>query len=173
MHDTDLWRCVRCEDPRDLGSLGNALLCPSCRSVQTSDNFQTREPPEFQQLILSSLEERKLVSWLISINLIPHTKIQHTKSLTLRGCMLPSSPADDTWLCEKCGKGKPAAQVPWPHQQKDKEKDLDKDKDNNIWLCEKCSKRKPADQVISDICQKSKCYKSKLERGNSNQSYQQ
>jgi len=51
-------RCVRCEDPRDLGSLGNALLCPSCR-----------------------------------------------------GCMLPSSPADDTWLCEKCGKGKPAAQV--------------------------------------------------------------
>merc|ERR1719370_624779 len=51
-------RCVRCDDPRDLGSLGNALLCPSCR-----------------------------------------------------GCMLPSSPGDDTWLCEKCGKGKPAEQV--------------------------------------------------------------
>jgi len=53
-------RCVRCEDPRDLGSLGNALLCP-----------------------------------------VP----------SCRGCMLPSSPKDETWTCEKCGKGKPAAQV--------------------------------------------------------------
>ena len=32
-HYTDLWRCVRCDDPRDLISLGNSLLlCPSCRS---------------------------------------------------------------------------------------------------------------------------------------------
>ena len=33
--DTDdtVYRCVRCQDPRDLGSLGNALLCPACRSL--------------------------------------------------------------------------------------------------------------------------------------------
>ena len=33
--DTDdtVYRCVRCQDPRDLGSLGNALLCPACRQV--------------------------------------------------------------------------------------------------------------------------------------------
>ena len=47
---TDLCRCVRCEDPRDLGSLGNALLCPSCRCYQTNDNSQTREPPKFELL---------------------------------------------------------------------------------------------------------------------------
>ena len=26
-------RCVRCEDPRDLGSYGNAVLCPACRGA--------------------------------------------------------------------------------------------------------------------------------------------
>ena len=31
--------------------------------------------------------------------------------LILRSCMLPSSPGADTWLCEKCGKAKPADQV--------------------------------------------------------------
>ena len=31
--------------------------------------------------------------------------------LILRSCMLPSSLGADTWLCEKCGKAKPADQV--------------------------------------------------------------
>ena len=34
-----------------------------------------------------------------------------TTILTIRGCMLPSSPKDETWKCEKCGKGKSATQV--------------------------------------------------------------
>ena len=41
----------------------------------------------------------------------PNNIIANTTILTTRGCMLPSSPKDETWTCEKCGKGKPAAQV--------------------------------------------------------------
>ena len=63
-------RCVRCEDPRDLGSLGNALLCPqpSCRWLESSEDVETKTTnhyhrhhhhPHHQRLHASLLAQRR------------------------------------------------------------------------------------------------------------------
>ena len=68
-------RCVRCEDPRDLGSLGNALLCPqpSCRWLESPEDVETKTTnhyhrhhhhPHHQRLHASILAQRRnLVMW--------------------------------------------------------------------------------------------------------------
>ena len=62
-------RCVRCEDPRDLGSLGNALLCPapSCRWLKSPEDLETKTTnhyhrhhhPHHQRLHASILAQRR------------------------------------------------------------------------------------------------------------------